>query len=59
MITNWKTTLFGILAAAAGGVATSNLDPTVTKIASILAAIFVGLLGIFSKDHDVTGGTKE
>lgn len=58
-MTNWKTTVFGILAAACGGIASANISPTVTQIAGVLAAIFTGLLGIASKDHNVTGGTKQ
>lgn len=55
---NWKTTLFGILAACSSGAAMYP-DPIVQKIAGVLTAIFTGLLGLSAKDHDVTGGTKQ
>ncbi len=52
---SWKTTLFGVLAACAGG-CTQYPDPVVQKIASAVSAICIGLMGFFSKDHNVTGG---
>ena len=51
---SWKTTTCGIVAAAAGGVAAANIDPTITKIAGTIAAIATALLGIFSRDNNVT-----
>ena len=51
---NWKTTLTGVVGAAALCVfqliSTGTLDPKTLIIAAVLAAI-----GSFAKDHDVTG----
>jgi len=54
---SWKTMLFGILAAAAGGVAASFPDGAVHTYAGYAAALFTALLGVFAKDHNVTGGS--
>ncbi len=56
---NWKTTVCGIVAAAAAGVAATYMssDPLIAKIAGIVAAIATALLGLFAKDSNVTGGT--
>lgn len=51
---SWKTTLAGVIAAAAAGVATANIDPIVTKIAGIVAAIATAALGVFARDNGVT-----
>jgi hypothetical protein len=51
---SWKTTLFGILTAAAGGVATTATDPQVGKWGALLSAVFAGLIGLFSRDNKVT-----
>ena len=51
---SWKTSLFGILAAAAGGVAAAGLDPTITKIAMIIASVATAAMGFFARDKDVT-----
>jgi hypothetical protein len=51
---SWKTTLFGILTAAAGGVATTSTDPQTGKWAMLIGAICTGLMGIFSRDNKVT-----
>ncbi len=49
--------MFGIIAAACGGVAAaSGMDPVVIKVALVIQSIAVGLLGIFAKDSNVTGG---
>ena len=53
---NWKTTLFGILAAAAGGVATGG-PPQAQGWASIAMTVFGALFALFAKDNNVTGGT--
>lgn len=58
---SWKTTLCGAIAAAAGGVAAANLNPLVTKIAGIIAALATGLTGLFARDNDKSSedvGTK-
>ena len=49
---SWKTTLCGAIAAAAGGVAAANLDPLVTKIATVVASLASGLVGLFARDND-------
>jgi hypothetical protein len=51
---SWKTTLCGAIAAAAGGIAAANLDPLVTKIATIVASVASGLVGFFARDNDKT-----
>jgi hypothetical protein len=61
---SWKTTVCGIVIAAAGGVAAaSGLDPVVTKVAAVVASIATGLLGIFARDNNKTseqvGATTE
>lgn len=53
---SWKTTLFGAMTAAGIGMAQAD-DPTVKMIGQILAVLSPILLGFFSKDKDVTGGT--
>jgi hypothetical protein len=55
---NWKTTLFGVLGAAAVGVS-QYPDPTIAKIAVILAAVLPNLGLFFAKDKNVTGGTVQ
>jgi hypothetical protein len=53
---NWKTTLAGIGAIAAG-----TLLPVVgvpAAICTAVAAFCTGILGLAAKDHDVTGGTR-
>jgi hypothetical protein len=49
---SWKTTLCGAVAAAAGGIAAANLDPLVTKIATIVASLASGMVGFFARDND-------
>ena len=49
---SWKTTLCGAVAAAAGGIAAANLDPLVTKIATVVASLASGLVGFFARDND-------
>lgn len=60
--TNWKTTLFGILAAAGLAASTGQIFPESSHAKSWggLAAI-VGTVGLGynSKDKDVTGGKRE
>jgi len=58
---SWKTTVCGVVAAAAGGVAAANIDPTITKIATIAATIATGLIGFFARDNNKSSedvGTK-
>jgi hypothetical protein len=49
---SWKTTAAGAVAAAASGIASANLDPLITKIAGIVAALATGLVGLFARDND-------
>ena len=63
MLTSWKTTLAGILAGLPIGidaiVQAANGGALVGKTgAQLLLAIGLILIGAYSKDHDVTGGTK-
>lgn len=51
---SWKTTLCGAIAAAAGGIAAANLDPLVTKIATVVSSLASGLVGFFARDNDKT-----
>jgi hypothetical protein len=53
---NWKTTLFGAITAAGMGMSQSS-EAIVQTIGQILAVLGPILLGIFSKDANVTGGT--
>lgn len=55
---NWKTTLFGAITAAGLGMSQSS-EAIVQTIGQILAVLGPILLGIFSKDANVTGGTVE
>jgi hypothetical protein len=52
---NWKTTLCGVIAAAAQGVAVKF--PEYAVIAEIVSAAAIGALGFCAKDKNVTGGT--
>jgi len=52
---NWKTTLFGLLAAGCGLM--SQVTPQYSGILVPAAAAFTGILGIVAKDGNVTGGT--
>ncbi len=51
---SWKTTVAGIIAAAAGGVASAGLDPVITKVAGIVATIATAAIGFFARDNNVT-----
>ena len=46
-----KTTWAGAVLAIASALAAANVDPTVTKVAAMIAAAAGGLLGYFAKDH--------
>lgn len=52
---NWKTSLFGCLAAIAGLMI--PVFPEYEKVFATLTAVFGGLFAFFSKDNNVTGGT--
>lgn len=53
---NWKTTLLGVLSAVALAIKPSF--PDFGGIIDGLSAMFIGLLGYFAKDNDVTGTGK-
>lgn len=50
---NWKTSLFGI------GAGVLNMFANGTNWKEILVSAGIAALGIFAKDHDVTGGTTK
>lgn len=52
---NWKTTLFGALAAI--GIALAPQFPQYTEVIAAFAAVFTALAAFFAKDNNVTGGT--
>lgn len=54
---NWKTTLFGGLAAVFGGLASVPAFAEYSGILTALAAVAAALFAFFSKDSNVTGGT--
>jgi hypothetical protein len=52
---NWKTTLFGALAAVCAALTT--VLPEYKELLIAVSAVFTALLGFFAKDSNVTGGT--
>ena len=52
---NWRTTLFGGLAALCGGA--TSIFPQYTPILVPLASVFGAICALFMKDAAVTGGT--
>jgi hypothetical protein len=52
ILTNWKTTLMGF---AAGGL---NMLASGTNWKTVLFSIAIAAMGVFAKDHNVTGGTS-
>lgn len=52
MFTNWKTTVFGLVAGS------FNMLANGTNWKQVLVSVGLATLGLFAKDHDVTGGTK-
>ena len=59
-MTNWKTTLVGIIVAVANlfgsGVYTNG---GAINWKAFLTSAGIAALGLVAKDHDVTGGTRE
>jgi hypothetical protein len=51
---SWLTTLFGIIAAAAGILATSSTDPKTKEIATQVGLVSAGLVGINARDNKVS-----
>jgi len=56
-MSNWKTTLAGVITAIGVGFSQSN-DPTLQFIGKILVVIGPVILGYLAKDYDVTGGNR-
>lgn len=58
-ITSWKTTVLGLLSAFVAAMQTYN-DGSITagiQDPKVQMALLVALIGILSKDYNVTGGT--
>lgn len=57
---SWKTTSAGIalILTAVAGVLTSISAGTTVDWGTAVAAVIGGIMGILSKDHDVTGGSR-
>ncbi len=55
---SWKTTLFGAITACGMGLSQTD-DPILKTIGQILAIVGPALMGFFTKDADVTGGTVQ
>jgi hypothetical protein len=53
MMKNWKTTLFGCLAAVC--LALSGVFPDYKELILSVAAVFTALTGIFAKDNSISG----
>lgn len=60
---SWKTTVFGLIAAVAGYVATNPTAfakwPWVGTVAGIIMAAGIGSMGLASKDSDVHSTSAE
>lgn len=50
--TSWKTTLCGVIAAAATGIANANISPVLTKICGMIAMLATAGIGFFARDND-------
>ena len=57
---NWKTSSAGIalILTAVAGILTSLSSGAPVDWGTAVAAIIGGIMGLMSKDHDVTGGTR-
>lgn len=57
---NWKTSSAGIalILTAVAGILTSLSSGAPVDWGTAAAAIIGGIMGLMSKDHDVTGGTR-
>ena len=55
---NWKTTLFGAVTACGLGLIQSQ-DPILHVVGQVLSVIGPILMGLFSKDSNVTGGVVQ
>jgi hypothetical protein len=56
-MTNWKTTLFGSLAAIC--IALSGVFPEYKELLIAVGGVFTAIFALVSKDADVTGGTRK
>lgn len=54
---NWKTTLFGALAAVC--IALSPIWNAYTEVFAAVAGVFTALAAFFAKDNNVTGGSVQ
>lgn len=57
-IANWKTTLGAILVILSQVLQPMGIDISPQLQATIVAA-GIGIIGLFAKDNNVTGGTKD
>ena len=58
VMTNWKTTLLGIVAGLVGVSASTFMAPDgKINVWGVVQGIVLALIGYFAKDRDVTGGT--
>ena len=53
-MSSWKTTVAGILVAAAGGVSAAYPGTTIGQIASVIAYLATAVLGFVARDNSVT-----
>lgn len=51
---SWKTTVCGIVAAAAQGVAANYPNTTIGQVASVVAYLATAALGFCARDNNVT-----
>ena len=57
MFKSWKTSAMGVAAIFIAGM--TQLGYITPEMAGVISGILVGLVGLFAKDSNVTGGTKE
>ena len=57
-IANWKTTLGAILVILSQLLQPMGIDIS-PELQGIIVAAGIGIIGLFAKDNNVTGGTKE
>ena len=54
MFRNWKTTTAGLITMIAAGL---SANPSFAPYTTIIGMISAGMIGLLSKDKNVTGGT--
>ncbi len=57
MFKSWKTSVMGLMAIIVAGL--TKLGYITPEAAGIISGVLISLIGLFAKDSDVTGGTKE